>query len=60
MNDSYYPDVFVVTGGFMKSKAYFFDEIKQCVDGTPIEECSFDQQAGLMGSALYALKKTNI
>lgn len=60
MNDSYYPDVFVVTGGFMKSKAYFFDEIKQCVDGTPIVECGFDQQAGLIGSALYALKKTNI
>ena len=60
MNDSYCPDVFVVTGGFMKSKAYFFDEIKQCVDGTPIVECSFDQQAGLMGSALYAIKKTNI
>lgn len=60
MNDSYYPDVFVVTGGFMKSKDLFFEEIKQCVEGTPIVECSFDQQAGLMGSALYAFNKTNI
>ena len=60
MNDSYCPDVFVVTGGFMKSKDLFFEEIKQCVEGTPIVECSFDQQAGLMGSALYAFNKTNI
>lgn len=57
MNDSYLPDIFVVTGGLMKSKDMFFDEIKESLPDTLVEECYFNEQAGLMGSAVYAFQK---
>ena len=57
MNDSYLPDIFVVTGGLMKAKDMFFNEIKDSLPDTLVEECYFNEQAGLMGSAVYALQK---
>ena len=57
MDDSYLPDIFVVTGGLMKSKAMFFDDIKNSLPDTLIEECYFNEQAGLIGSAVYAFQK---
>lgn len=57
MNDSYLPDIFVVTGGLMKSKDMFFEEIKKSLPDTLVEECYFNEQAGLMGSAVYAFQK---
>ena len=57
MNDSYLPDIFVVTGGLMKSRKLFFDDIKKALPDTLVEECYFDEQAGLMGSAVYAFQK---
>ena len=56
MNDSYYPDIFVVTGGLMKSKHLFFDDIKKSLPDVEIRECQFSEQAGLIGSAVYAFK----
>jgi glucokinase len=57
MNDSYLPDIFVVTGGLMKSKALFFDEIKESLPDVLVEECYFNEQAGLVGSAVYAFQQ---
>ena len=57
MNDSYLPDIFVVTGGLMKSKALFFDEIKESLPDVLVEECHFNEQAGLVGSAVYAFQQ---
>ena len=57
MNDSYMPDIFVVTGGMMKSKDLFFEDIIKAVPETPVEECYFFEQAGLMGSAVYAFQQ---
>lgn len=57
MNDSYMPDIFVVTGGMMKSKDQFFEDIVNAVPDTPVEECYFFEQAGLIGSAVYAFQQ---
>ena len=57
MNDSYEPDIFVVTGGLMKSKDMFFDDIKKSLPDVEVELCHFSEQAGLMGSAVYAFQK---
>ena len=57
MNDSYIPDIFVVTGGMMKSKDMFFEEVKESLPDVRIEECYFNENAGLIGSAVYAFQK---
>ena len=59
MNDSYYPDIFVVTGGFMKAKKWFFEDLKASFPEVRIEECHFNEQAGLIGSAVYAFQQVN-
>lgn len=56
MQDSYLPDIFVVTGGFMKSKHLFFDRLKKELPDLNICECHFSEQAGLIGSAVYAFQ----
>lgn len=57
MNDSYLPDIFVVTGGFMKEKDMFFEDIKKAVPDVRVSECHFNEQAGLFGSAVYAFQQ---
>ena len=57
MNDSYLPDIFVVTGGFMKEKDMFFEDIKKAVPDVIVSECHFNEQAGLFGSAVYAFQQ---
>lgn len=59
MNDSYYPDIFVVTGGFMKAKKWFFEDLKSSFPEVKIEECHFNEQAGMIGSAVYAFQQAN-
>lgn len=58
MNDSYDPDIIVVTGGQMKAKDLFFEEIKESLPDVRIEECHFNEQAGLIGSAVYAFQQS--
>lgn len=57
MNDSYLPDIFVVTGGFMKSKHLFFDRLRKELPDLNMCECYYSDQAGLIGSAVYAFQK---
>lgn len=59
MNDSYLPDIFVVTGGFMKEKDLFFKDIQDAVPEAKISECHFNEQAGTIGSAVYAFQQKN-
>lgn len=58
MNDSYDPDIIVVTGGQMKAKDLFFEEIKESLPDVRIEECHFNEQAGLIGAAVYAFQQS--
>lgn len=57
MINSYAPDIIVITGGFMKNKDLFLDYFKKENPDTLIEECKFSEQAGLIGSAVYAFQK---
>lgn len=58
MNDSYLPDIMVFTGGFMKSKKYFFKKIIKQNKGLRIKECAFKEEAGLIGAGVLALTST--
>lgn len=58
MNDSYLPDIIVFTGGFMKSKKYFFKKIIKQNKGLRIKECAFKEEAGLIGAGVLALTST--
>lgn len=50
------PDIFTVTGGVMKSKDIFFEDLKKEVAPLHIVPCSFGQEAGLMGAAVLAFQ----
>lgn len=52
----YNPDIVVFTGGVMKSKEIFFNDLKNMNKGINIDICYFEQEAGLMGAGSYALK----
>lgn len=60
MNDSYSPDIIVMTGGFMKNKEVFFPQIIEENPDILIKECKFSDKAGLMGAAVYALQCAKI
>lgn len=50
------PDIFTITGGVMKSKDIFFEDLKKEVAPLRIVPCSFGQEAGLMGAAVLAFQ----
>ena len=58
--DSYSPDIIVVTGGFMNQKHLFFDDLVKLNPDVLIKECKYKTQAGLVGSATFALKEMQI
>ena len=45
------PDVFVLTGGVMKSKEVWLDKLKEACPDCNIQECGCGQYAGLLGAA---------
>lgn len=51
------PDLFAVTGGVMKSKDVFFEDLKKAAYPCRIEECGCGQDAGLLGAAVYGFQK---
>jgi glucokinase len=54
--DRYYaPKAFILTGGVMKSKAYFWETLQQAVPHIPLALAQFGQDAGLIGAANLAL-----
>jgi glucokinase len=53
--DRYYsPEAFILTGGVLKSKAFFWDALQSCVPHIPLALATFGQDAGLMGAANLA------
>ncbi len=53
--DHYYqPKAFILTGGVMKSKAYFWKELQAAVPHIPLALAQFGQDAGIIGAANLA------
>lgn len=57
--NSYHPDIITVTGGVMKEKDIFFDELISRNKEVEIVECGTKEDAGLIGGAIYAFKQLN-
>ena len=55
--NSYHPDIITVTGGVMKEKDTFFDELISRNKEVKIVECGTKEDAGLLGGAIYAFNK---
>lgn len=55
--DNFTPDVFTLTGGVMKSKDIFFEDLRRACPSSRIEECGCGQQAGLIGAAVFGFQK---
>jgi len=53
--EAFQPDVFVLTGGAMKSKEAFLDKLRKACPECNIQECGCGQNAGLLGAAAMAL-----
>lgn len=58
INETFTPDIIVITGGVMKSKACFFSELQK-QSKIPVLECKTGENAGLFGAAIYAFKQIN-
>ncbi len=56
--DNFSPDVFTLTGGVMKSKDLFFEDLRRACPNSRIEECACGQQAGLIGAAVFGFQKS--
>ncbi|HBF68912.1 MAG TPA: hypothetical protein DDW20_06375 [Firmicutes bacterium] len=60
IENSYMPEIYCVTGGVMKSKKYFFEDLKEKNKDKNIVECYFEEDAGIIGAAIYAFKMLKI
>ncbi|OPZ35704.1 MAG: Glucokinase [Tenericutes bacterium ADurb.BinA155] len=56
--DNFEPDIFTLTGGVMKSADVFFLDLQKACPHSHLEKCAFDQEAGLIGAAVYGFQKT--
>ncbi len=56
IENSYHPDIITVTGGVMKSKDIFFEDLKNLHKEVKIVECGTKENAGLIGGAIYAFE----
>lgn len=56
MQDAFQPQAFVLTGGVMKSSDVFFDDLKNACPGSKLFKCYYEQEAGLIGAAVYGFQ----
>ncbi|MCR5349174.1 MAG: ROK family protein [Bacilli bacterium] len=54
--DNFSPEVFTLTGGVMKSKDVFFEDLRRACPSSRIEECACGQNAGLVGAAVFGFQ----
>ena len=54
VQNSYHPEVITITGGVMKAKDIFFEDLKRLNPESNLVECQFKEDAGLIGGAVYA------
>lgn len=59
INRVFMPDVFTLTGGVMKSKDLFFEELIEKNKNLNIVECQSGQYAGLIGAACLGFNNIN-
>lgn len=57
INHIFAPDIFTFTGGVMKSKDLFFDELKKINKNLNIVECQSGQNAGLIGATCFGFQQ---
>ncbi len=58
VQQTYQPDIFIVTGGVLKSKHFWFEEFLNMNKDKVIKQSEFDQLAGLIGSACYGFHRS--
>ena len=58
VQDNFSPEVFTITGGVMKSKDVFFEDLRRACPFSRLEECGCDQYAGLLGAAVFGFQNT--
>lgn len=58
VQDAFDPAVFAFTGGVMKSKDLFFDDLRKAAPFAHLEECGCGQYAGLIGSSVFGFQMT--
>ena len=56
IQENFNPEIFTLTGGVMKSKDIFLEDLRRACPGSRIEECAAGQMAGLVGSAVYGFQ----
>lgn len=54
--DAFTPEVFTFTGGVFKSDKVFWKDLEAACPGINIKKCSFSQEAGLVGAAVYGFQ----
>ncbi|MBO5528532.1 MAG: ROK family protein [Bacilli bacterium] len=54
--ENFSPEIFVLTGGVMKSKDLFFEDLRRACPFSRIEECGCGQEAGLVGAAVFGFQ----
>ncbi len=54
--DAFEPEVFAFTGGVMKSKDIFFEDLQKACPFAKLVECGCGQYAGLIGAAVYGFQ----
>lgn len=57
VNEAFTPEVIAVTGGVLKSKEVFWDELLARVKNANIQIAHFSEDAGLVGAATYGALK---
>ena len=60
IQNTFSPDVIVLTGGVMKSSDIFLDDLKQNNPKCNLVKAYHDQDAGLIGSACFGLQKLGL
>ena len=54
--ETFQPEVFAFTGGVMKSKDIFFEDLQKACPFAHLVECGCGQYAGLIGSAVFGFQ----
>lgn len=57
VQDNFSPEVFTLTGGVMKSKDLFFEDLRRACPNSNIQECACGQEAGLVGAAVFGFQQ---
>ncbi|MCD8194973.1 MAG: ROK family protein [Coprobacillus sp.] len=57
IKDIYNPDIFTFTGGVFKNKDLIFPKLKENNPSLNMVECYFEENAGLIGGAVYGFQR---